>query len=224
MDKFFSTPDINLMLCFVNWAAVSITDNAWHQAQLTLRKGWLGLRSISHHVVLQYCILLDIVVQVMCIFRYAVDVYNNQALVSNRITIHITGPSSYPHHWPFLISTSLALPHIHITGPSSYPHHWPFLISTSLALPHIHITGPSSYPHHWPFLISTSLALPHIHITGPSSYPHHWPFLISTSLALPHIHITGPSSYPHHWPFLIEICLLVWMTIYSSYLLIILPS
>ena len=96
--KFFSTPDIILMLqCFVNWAAVSITDSAWHQAQLTLQKSWLGLCSISHHAVLHIFnpfVLLDIVVQVMCTFRYAVDVYNNQVLVSNKITIHITGPSS----------------------------------------------------------------------------------------------------------------------------------
>ena len=141
-----------MLQCFVNWAAVSITDSAWHQAQLTLQKGWLGLRSTSHHAVLHILhpfVLLHGPCNSGNVHLY-IDVYNNQALVSNRITI-----------------TSLALPHIHITGPSSYPHHWPFLISTSLALPHIHITGPSSYPHHWPFLISTSLALPH--------NPHHWP-------------------------------------------------
>ena len=77
------------MLCFVNWAAVRIADSAWHQAQLTLRKGWLGLRSISHHAMLHILhpfVLLDIVVQVMYTFRYAVDIYNNQALVFNRIT------------------------------------------------------------------------------------------------------------------------------------------
>ena len=41
--------DSDVRLCFSNCVATDISDAAWKQAQLGLRYGGLGLRSILHH-------------------------------------------------------------------------------------------------------------------------------------------------------------------------------
>ena len=48
--------DEDVRQCFVLCSAIEVSDTAWKQAQLSLRFGGLGLRSLSCHAAAAYCL------------------------------------------------------------------------------------------------------------------------------------------------------------------------
>ena len=48
--------DEEVKQCFVMCSAINVTNDAWSQAQLGLKFGGLGLRSLSHHACSVHCL------------------------------------------------------------------------------------------------------------------------------------------------------------------------
>ena len=126
--------DEEVKQCFVMCSAINVTNDAWSQAQLGLKFGGLGLRSLSHHAAAAFIASMS--------FSYfgkadnihlqqAVAMFNTQVSPFNAITVSSALES--PIHQKVL-SGLIQTQHFHIVLKSSSPANRACLLS--VAAPH----------------------------------------------------------------------------------------
>ena len=120
--------------CFVMCSAINVTNDAWSQAQLGLKFGGLGLRSLSHHAAAAFIASLSFSgfgKADNIHLQQAVAMFNAQVSPSNVITVNFALES--PIHQKVL-SGMIQAQHFHILLESSSPANRARLLS--VATPH----------------------------------------------------------------------------------------
>eukprot|EP00731_Ephydatia_muelleri_P021996 Em0014g587a len=126
--------DLQVKQCFVMCSAINVTNDAWSQAQLGLKFGGLGLRSLSHHAAAAFIASLSFSgfgKADNIHLKQAVAMFNTQVSPFNAITVNSALES--PIHQKVL-SGLIQTQHFHILLESSSPANRARLLS--VAAPH----------------------------------------------------------------------------------------
>ena len=126
--------DVEVKQCFVMCSAINVTNDAWSQAQLGLKFGGLGLRSLTHHAAAAFIASLSFFgfgKADNIHLKQAVAMFNTQVSPFNAITVNSALES--PIHQKVL-SGLIQAQHFHILLESSSPANRARLLS--VAAPH----------------------------------------------------------------------------------------